>query len=555
MEREYVVTLHKYEDLNDFYNDMETPGGNLYIPNRSVDLFLRRTLSRNTHYMLTEEEAKQLKKDPRVKNVALSVREKNIQFIANFEQTSNFWNKSSFIDESYLSWGLMRTYLGYQPTNWGFNAANNYSGSVITNEEGRNVDVVIADGHFDPNHPEFAANTDGTGGSRVIRYNWFQLNSVLGLGANSNYNYDAPVLDTATNHGAAAAGLAVGSKYGWARKANIYNIWPYSTSYGNTTLNITSDTMLDYIRYWHNNKPINPVTGVKNPTVMNNSWGSFYRFYLADFEAGNYSIRYRGIRYSGTFSKTDLLSFGIFTNTADEIIVGAEDDDLINDSISEDIIDAVNDGVILVVAAGNSSFKIDVPGGIDYDNAIIQTFIISGQQYDFYYYYNRGSKPYLNNYTINVGAVGDDIVDSKATYSCSGPGVNIWAPGTRLMTSYQTAGISDPRNSNYKLAKPSGTSFAAPIVTGIIACILETYPRMSFSEIKNYIENTAKLDQITSQGNGMQFNSSLQGSPNRMVYFNRERFYQGEIYPKKNFKLRPESGQIYPRSRIYRTTK
>ena len=54
---EYIVTCRSYEDLEDLYDDMETPGGSLYIPDRAVDLVHRREISRNTHYMLTEEEA------------------------------------------------------------------------------------------------------------------------------------------------------------------------------------------------------------------------------------------------------------------------------------------------------------------------------------------------------------------------------------------------------------------------------------------------------------------------------------------------------------------
>ena len=34
----YMVTLKDSADLDDFYNDMETPGGALTIPNRAVDL-------------------------------------------------------------------------------------------------------------------------------------------------------------------------------------------------------------------------------------------------------------------------------------------------------------------------------------------------------------------------------------------------------------------------------------------------------------------------------------------------------------------------------------
>ena len=52
---EYIVTCRSYEDLEDLYDDMETPGGSLYIPDRAVDLVHRRAISRNTHYMLEEE--------------------------------------------------------------------------------------------------------------------------------------------------------------------------------------------------------------------------------------------------------------------------------------------------------------------------------------------------------------------------------------------------------------------------------------------------------------------------------------------------------------------
>ena len=53
---EYIVTCRSYEDLQSLYDDMETEGGSLYIPNRAVELLNRREVSRNTHYKLTEEE-------------------------------------------------------------------------------------------------------------------------------------------------------------------------------------------------------------------------------------------------------------------------------------------------------------------------------------------------------------------------------------------------------------------------------------------------------------------------------------------------------------------
>ncbi len=64
--KEYIVTLKNKDDLDAFYEDMETPGGSLYIPNRAVECVNRREISRNTHYMLSDAEAEELKKDSRV---------------------------------------------------------------------------------------------------------------------------------------------------------------------------------------------------------------------------------------------------------------------------------------------------------------------------------------------------------------------------------------------------------------------------------------------------------------------------------------------------------
>ncbi len=71
MLKEWIVTLYKHEDLDGFYEDMETPGGNLYIPDRAVDVTKQRPISRNTNYMLTYEEAMLIKDDERVWDVDL----------------------------------------------------------------------------------------------------------------------------------------------------------------------------------------------------------------------------------------------------------------------------------------------------------------------------------------------------------------------------------------------------------------------------------------------------------------------------------------------------
>ena len=63
--KEYIVTCRSYEDLEDLYDDMETPGGSLYIPDRAVDLFIEEQ-SVVTPLYATEEEAAEIRNDERV---------------------------------------------------------------------------------------------------------------------------------------------------------------------------------------------------------------------------------------------------------------------------------------------------------------------------------------------------------------------------------------------------------------------------------------------------------------------------------------------------------
>ena len=74
--KHYVVTLKSHDDLADFYNDMETEGGSVTIPNRRVEIKQRLKYSRNTHYWLTQAEKDTLLNDSRVAYVDLTPQEK-----------------------------------------------------------------------------------------------------------------------------------------------------------------------------------------------------------------------------------------------------------------------------------------------------------------------------------------------------------------------------------------------------------------------------------------------------------------------------------------------
>lgn len=333
-QQEYVITLHNSDDLDDFYNDMETDGGSLYIPGRAIPVDKRRPLSRNTHYRLTEDEALLIKNDPRVLSVELSLEEKGQKVISSWTQYSDSWSKKS--DNTSLAgaivggknWGLYYCVNGGVVVGgWGFDGAfTEIPGTVVTTSSGKNVDVVICDGHLKPDHPQFAKNIDGTGGSRAIQKNWYADNPQVTGGSAGTYTYTYTTTDD--NHGCHVGGTVAGNTQGWARDANIYNISPFA---------VNSQALLDYIKYWHINKPINPLTGRQNPTVVNCSWGfpSQIRLGIGTSTASTaYTrwVRFRGKLYHTTNWRPYDFGYPLVPTTP--LFLTAQDSTLIDNSPS-----------------------------------------------------------------------------------------------------------------------------------------------------------------------------------------------------------------------------
>lgn len=227
----YIVTVHKKEDLDSIYDDLETLGGSAYVPERRVDCSLRRPLSRNTHYYLTDDEAVELRKDPRVWDVQLPPEQLGLSFERNayaVTQTGDF-DKSAQANSTSVNWGLYRNFQEVNDSAWASNTTAVKTDTIEYNLSGRNVDIVIVDDTIHINHPDFAVNQDGTGGSRVQAINWYDYNTnVTALG-----DLDGQTLPTGTYkyllskddyHGTPVASCAAGSKHGMAKAANIYNI-------------------------------------------------------------------------------------------------------------------------------------------------------------------------------------------------------------------------------------------------------------------------------------------------------------------------------------------
>lgn len=569
--KEYIVTLKNFDDADNFYVDMETNGSGLHdeLPLRSIDCIDRRPISRNTHYMMTYDEAAQIINDPRVLAVELNPADRGlIRGTFSFEQTSANFNKAVASNSNDINWGLLRCLRATDIANWGVTGTINQSGSVISDSSGKNVDVVIMDdGTPYPTVLEYQQNPDGTGYTRMVEYNWFQHNPVVTGGAAGVYSYPGYRLQ---QHGGHTTGTVAGNTQGWARDANIYNI--------------TYNNSIDYVREFHKNKPVNPLTGVKNPTVMNNSWG--YRGGAISTSTIS-KLTIRGVEYfptSGT-SGSYVWDSNVIQNIARLNIGGAFP---ARDTATDvDMIEAMAEGIIIVASAGNSYFYQDVVGGLDYNNTMIQN--------GFTYYIHRGSSPGAadggteGTKIICSGAIGQhnetsgsvynstgiEVGDYKAEFSNYGPRIDCYAPGSGIQSVwsadsslYDNTNTPDPRisafpypdtvNNNFK--KCPGTSMSGPQTAGVLACLAEKYPRMTQAAARAYLKYASPATVLSTNGGaqdskdaGATFNTT---SNIQMLTMRGTRHPTADIggfystpFPSVVEKHRPPSGQVYPRKK------
>ena len=546
--KEYVVTLRNRQDIDSFYEDMESTEGTLYIPNRKVDIANIREISRNTHYYLTDEEANILRNDPRILAVEKLPKELNLVPIAFWSQTDNF-EKSNTIDSNDKNWGLYSVTSVTPLANWGTNGSfTQTTQTIYTTSSGKNVDVVVVDGHVNGNHPEFAVNSDGTGGSRFVSYDWFQHSSSLGYVTTLPYSYNV----VSSNHGTHVAGTVAGNTQGWARDANIYNIeFNYSSAgrpSGDWELYI-----YDYIREFHKSKPINATTGRRNPTIVNNSWGYNY---IPIFLSGITQLNYRGtvISISGTNEerKATLETYGIPVTTSNALV----NTPARYAALDADVEDAIADGVIMVGSSGNSYWNVNTESDLDYNNSFNYSGGFTATVYPM-----QGSTPTASGTSLCVGAIDVVTEEYKATFSNYGSRVEVYAPGRFITSSvynfsaqseFGVTLVTDPRNNIYYLGSISGTSMASPQVAGLLACLLENFPSMTQSEIKTYIENNSTSNRISSTGGGAADYTSLGvNSNNRHLFYKKERGLTGYVAI-NTVKNRSNTGNVYPRTKIRR---
>lgn len=557
---EVVITLKSMDDLDSFYIDMETATSIPAIPDRAVPVYRRRPISKNTHYMLSHKEAADLVNDPRVEGITFAkLAAASIKPM--WTTPTNTYNKSSTADSAHYNWGLKRCTQIDTTDNWGSDGTSDFSQSVSHSLSGKNVDVIIVDGHFRPDHPEFAKNADGTGGTRVNQFQWFTLNSVVSSidddGTSlTESTYDYTWESTAgsdmvsdNNHGCHVAGTVAGNTNGWARDANIYNISPYST---NPNTSMSTLVMWDYIRAFHRTKAINPATGRKNPTICNCSYGSTITW--PDATMGTGSITQTVIRGTTTGNRVSAMTTTQLNTAKIRNTAGTATVPYYYSAVVADIQQAIDDGIIIVGAAGNEGAFVDDQSGLDYNNYFWATY--GGTNYTWYVH--KGCAVGSASNVITVGAVGPTKVEKKASFSNTGPGVLLFAPGQYIASSFNVADVwtssTDLRNSLYVNGKISGTSMASPQVCGVLACALEMYPNMNQTDAIAYLQMHSPMGRLTSGSGGISDSTDIMSAPNRYLYAYPERPITDYVFPKINYWIRPTAGQIYPRPkrRVYK---
>ena len=478
--REWIVVLNKDIDYNSFWDEIENESSeDGFVPSRRVSIADERNgMRRMCHYLLSDTEAEELRNDDRVLSVELTFEdEDNDEFITlGLEKTFDYSRSNNSNDASASNWGLVRCNYKDNPTDY---TSHTYS------LDGTGVDVVIVDTGIVADHPEWE---DANGNSRLQQIDWFAESGVSGT-------QDARHYEDINGHGTHCAGIVAGKTFGWAKNAHIYAISMGSLilSGGNPYGFQSSSQIYDVILGWHNNKPIDPVTGYKRPTIVNCSWNLSS---TNDWTDERY-VTWRGTRYAWSTFSSDTDAWektGLRPHWGIGRTVGPSSSS--TNVAFDELIDA---GIHICNSAGNDGRTINGPGDIDYNNVFEYYVPPAGRVIDSSGPW-RPSSPYVQGRMFTVGNIDSTLdvstqKDRKAGLSNSGPAVNIFAPGTDIMSAYISNGDYHA-DSNYNQAILSGTSMASPQVCGVGALVLQANPWATPEQLIAHITGNGAKDKI-----------------------------------------------------------
>ena len=483
-----VVTLHKGVDTAKFMEEMKKWGYELH-DEKPMSIS-------NFDYVMTREQAAELRKDSRVDAVRYGSKEengiipvadafmKNQEFHKDGNTNGGNWGFPAMINQSDL-WGGSASVINYSPP------------FTLT---GKGVDVVIQDSGIQPDHPEWNDKPlENTGNIGTTRYQTVDWPTISGL--QSYYTQSANYHRDLDGHGTHVAGTACGKLYGWAKEANIYSLKILNDP--GVAFGVSASYSM--LRAWHNSKKAanqqNDQIPIR-PTICNMSWS--YRGTYENCVSGVW----RGTSWSGTNTDVgngSLAQYGLIAGSQDEN--GNWTFPVRVASVDSDILDCLNDGIIFVAAAGNRRHRMDLPGGVDYDNYFNDTNL--GQRY-----YHRGATPGAYPKVISVGSIQNDYSggqERQSFFTNRGPRVDAYAPGHNIMSAMsQTASASKaagqipyPLDNGYQVNKLSGTSMASPQIAGILACLLQIRETYTQDEMRAFVEENGQKGRLYDSGVGV----------------------------------------------------
>lgn len=493
-EKHYVISLRKGYDKQEILDELNydtTLNSNVdsnTITDRPVDTVNKRDASKRIFEVaLTDEEAAMIMNDPRVGGVneplVWDPEWEDAVKTGSFERNSTCQN----------NWGLVRHIVRTNP--WTNGNENTDGGDYPYHLDGTGVDYVHQEGSR-PRHTH-EQWSDGNGGSRIIEYQWGNLPNI-NQGEISYGSYWG-------DHPTGCASMAVGNTLGWAPGANFYAM---------SISEMTFSNWFDAIKEFHKNKPIDPNTGFKRPTVVSASWG-----YKANFT-----------NVTSAFFRGNAVTFDSTTHANNRQYGFIGDPSLRFNAnlynLNVEVEEMEDEGVIHVKSAGNQSQKLVYSGDPDYNNYItrnVSTGVVSAGNP---VYTNRGAGNIGPN-TIVVGNIHSDVNTFNKEYplgsSDKGPRVDVWAAGTNM---YTASHGSDTDYRNY-----SGTSFSTPNVAGMICLLLQLNPGMTPAAVREWVKVNATKNEMTDYtsqvANEFDSDFGLMGAPNNIAYipFGQDRNY------------------------------
>ena len=447
----------------------------------------------------------------------------------------------SGFDGGYMSHGFANMFVGTYSDNPEWNLTNEYGDTIIDLSDLADVRLFGSDatqvsfllktsdggvnwtrqGGFGDNYRAVLVDGVWTAQAGLATASGSPLSTVLsdGFADYAEYNFNTtfsfkppftgfiPALHYTdiAGHGTHVAGIVAGKTYGWAKNANIYAIKLRDLS-GNGGLSI--DEAFSALIGWHNNK----TSG--RPTVVNMSWGYGLSYDAVSITGGVY----RGLEWQDDYPRED---YGMGLAGTCPIR------DYGTDIGIEEMIAA---GIHVCISSGNDGIKIDTYGGPDYNNFFV--FDIEGMEGDFVQDYQKGSSPYSTR-AIMVGSLDstpyDAARDRKAWYSNGGPGTDVYAPGTDIISSMSNTntlvaeGYTDADyhlDEEYKQANLSGTSMASPQIAGMMALWLQANPHATPAAMKAWVlANTGdQMWDYNSNGRDYETWYSPWGGANKVAY-------------------------------------